>query len=63
MVVLLATIGNFKVGAGGTAGNDLGNKSRCIAGLGFSLVGIIICDCLSKNLPSSHLPVFREIPF
>ena len=23
----------------------------------------IICDCLSKNRPSSHLPVFREIPF
>ena len=22
-----------------------------------------ICDCLSENLPSSHLPVFREIPF
>ena len=23
----------------------------------------IICDCLSENQPSSHLPVFREIPF
>ena len=22
-----------------------------------------ICDCLSKNPPSLHLPVFREIPF
>ena len=22
-----------------------------------------IYDCLSENLPSSHLPVFREIPF
>ena len=22
-----------------------------------------ICDCLSENRPSSHLPVFREIPF
>ena len=22
-----------------------------------------ICDCLSENPPSSHLPVFREIPF
>ena len=22
-----------------------------------------ICDCLSKNWPSSHLPVIREIPF
>ena len=22
-----------------------------------------ICDCLSENLPSSHLPVFRKIPF
>ena len=21
------------------------------------------CDCLSENLPSSHLPVFGEIPF
>ena len=25
--------------------------------------GYINCDCLSENLPSSHLPVFREIPF
>ena len=24
---------------------------------------IIICDCLSKNPPSLHLPVFQEIPF
>ena len=23
----------------------------------------LICDCLSKNLPSLHLPVFREILF
>ena len=23
----------------------------------------IICDCLSKKQPSSHLPVFREISF
>ena len=23
----------------------------------------IICDCLSKNPPSSHFLVFREIPF
>ena len=22
-----------------------------------------ICDCLSENPHSSHLPVFREIPF
>ena len=22
-----------------------------------------ICDCLSENPPSSHLQVFREIPF
>ena len=22
-----------------------------------------ICDCLSENPPSSHLPVFQEIPF
>ena len=22
-----------------------------------------ICDCLSENRPSSHLPVFQEIPF
>ena len=22
-----------------------------------------ICDCLNKNRPSSHLPVFLEIPF
>ena len=22
-----------------------------------------ICDCLSKNQPSLHLPVFQEIPF
>ena len=22
-----------------------------------------ICDCLSENPPSSHLLVFREIPF
>ena len=22
-----------------------------------------ICDCLSENPPSSHLPVFWEIPF
>ena len=21
------------------------------------------CDCLSENLPSSHFPVIREIPF
>ena len=28
-------------------------------------LGIIIniCDCLSKNPSSSHLPVFQEIPF
>ena len=25
--------------------------------------GTVICDCLSKNPPSSHLLVFREIPF
>ena len=24
---------------------------------------IINYDCLSENRPSSHLPVFREIPF
>ena len=23
----------------------------------------LICDCLSENRLSSHLPVFREIPF
>ena len=23
----------------------------------------VICDCLSENPPSSHLLVFREIPF
>ena len=23
----------------------------------------LICDCLSENPPSSHLLVFREIPF
>ena len=22
-----------------------------------------VCDCLSKNPPSMHLPVFQEIPF
>ena len=22
-----------------------------------------VCDCQSKNLPDSHLPVFQEIPF
>ena len=27
------------------------------------LTGNPICDCLSENLPSLHLPVFREIPF
>ena len=29
----------------------------------YEYVATLICDCLSKNLPSSHLPVFREIPF
>ena len=24
---------------------------------------LFICDCLSENPPSSHLLVFREIPF
>ena len=24
---------------------------------------LLNCDCLSENWPSSHLPVFREIPF
>ena len=24
---------------------------------------LTICDCLSKNPPSLHLPVFREVPF
>ena len=23
----------------------------------------VICDCLSENRPSLHLPVYREIPF
>ena len=22
---------------------------------------LVICDCLSKNRPRSHLPVFREL--
>ena len=26
------------------------------------LIAISICDCLSKNPPSSHMLVFREIP-
>ena len=25
------------------------------------IVSFVICDCLSENPPSSHLPVFREI--